>query len=80
MPPVGDAGAALTVEYIEDANLRLQEHEWEMKRILLIGTGEEQAIVVEGQWAICCREGGPNVIPCDVSFVFMMEMKRIFFC
>jgi hypothetical protein len=49
MPPVGDAGAALTVEYIEDANLRLQEHEWEMKMIMLIGTGGEQAIVVEGQ-------------------------------
>jgi hypothetical protein len=49
MPPVGDAGAALTVEYIEDANLWLQEHEWEMKMIQLIGTGAEQAIVVEGQ-------------------------------
>jgi hypothetical protein len=47
MPPGRDAGAALTVEYIEDANLRLQEHELEMKRIILIATGDERAIVVE---------------------------------
>jgi hypothetical protein len=47
MPPGRDAGAALTVEYIEDANLRLQEHELEMKRIILIATGDERAIMVE---------------------------------
>jgi hypothetical protein len=47
MPLGRHAGAALTVEYIEDENLWLQEHELEMKRIILISTGDERAIVVE---------------------------------